>query len=412
HSSSLYPRRSLMNPLRTTLALGALASALLIATPAFPATDYCDNDALGYPCYNLYAGGWYYGHWRGDWNGDDRRNSSGGGYVWAFNYWDTYNFYVWLANPYFTDTAALYAYWDGVNYIFIKSINQNTAPSGWSNVGQRYTHALAVFHDNHVTGADFVRGDFSTALKNERLAPEHVIEESGRCRQRSIQDPRIAATQQKMLNAVDHYQDARGSFHITFTNNHQSEDVDFEVSPQDKSSFVRITNADGDVVEHATNGQSTIRLYPGRSAFEKKQLAEASQPEGPRYYHNQKCEPVYVHRQDPAWAVGANEVTLPENYAFWLTTSDSNIVGQDKVLDRDATVIFGRHNAYLRNKLGASTFEMWVDDETGVLLKLVGTDEAGKVVYSIDVQDIRFNSGIELNPAIEAPAGWKNLKSS
>jgi hypothetical protein len=46
-----------------------------------------------------------------------------------------------------------------------------------------------------------------------------------------------------------------------------------------------------------------------------------------------------------------------------------------------------------------------------VLLKLIGTDEAGKVVYAIDVQDIQFNSGLELNPAIEAPAGWQNLES-
>lgn len=410
-------RSYFMNTLRATIALGALAFALSIAIPAFAASHSCDNDASGYPCYNIHSGiPWSYRHWRDDRHGDDRRTSSSDGYGWVFNSWHTYNFHVWLANPYFTDTRAQYSFWNGDQWSFFRRINQNTAPYGWSYVGRVFgTDALAVWHNNHVTGADFVRGYYSTrsaATENERPAPEHAVEEPGRCGQRSIQDPRITAIQQKMLNAVDHYQDTQGSFHIAFSNNRQSEDVDFQVSPQNKSSFVRITNGDGDVVEHVTNGQATITLYPGRSAFEEKQLAEAGQPEDTRQYYNQQCEPVYVTRQDPTWAVGANEVTLPENYAFWLTTSDSEIVGQEKVLDRDATVIFGRHDAYLRNKLGASTFQMWVDDETGVLLKLVGTDEAGKVAYSIDVQDIQFNSGIKLNPAIEAPAGWENLEES
>ena len=84
-----------MNPLRATLALGALASALLIATPAFAGTDYCDNDAVGYPCYTPVAIGWSYGHGPGDWHGDHRRKSSGDFlYEWVFNSERTYDFYV------------------------------------------------------------------------------------------------------------------------------------------------------------------------------------------------------------------------------------------------------------------------------------------------------------------------------
>lgn len=81
------------------------------------------------------------------------------------------------------------------------------------------------------------------------------------------------------------------------------------------------------------------------------------------------------------------------------------------MLERDATVISGRHDAYLRKKLGASAYKIWVDDETGVLLKLLGTDRAGKIAYAIDVQDIQFDTGMDLNPAIAAPAGWKSLNS-
>ncbi|MBS1212228.1 MAG: hypothetical protein H6R26_844, partial [Proteobacteria bacterium] len=208
---------------------------------------------------------------------------------------------------------------------------------------------------------------------------------------------------------ADHYQDVKGSFRISFGTARQEEDVDFEVSPRSASSVVRITGATGEVTEHLTNGQSMISLYPGRSAYDEGLIAEADPPQGPRHYLNDQCEPVYVHRQDSTRDVGAGEVTSPENYAFWLTASRSRIVGHEKLLERDATVISGRHDAYLGKKLGASAFKMWVDDETGVLLKLVGTDKSSKTAYAIDVRDIQFDAGMDLNPSIAAPAGWKSL---
>src|SRR4029453_15483866 len=101
-----------MNVLRATLALVALASALWIATPAF--ADYCDNDARGYPCRNrsttgMYA--WSYENYRGDKNGDDRRNSGDGWYQWIFNRAQNYSLYAWLSNPSFPENTAYYYFW-------------------------------------------------------------------------------------------------------------------------------------------------------------------------------------------------------------------------------------------------------------------------------------------------------------
>lgn len=398
-----------------------MLSCLALVAPSVPAaTAYCDNDNRNGSdpnknCRNFSGGPWSYGHWRGDWHLDDRRNSSYGWYEWEFNNIRAYSLSVWLANYKFTDTKA--AYYDtegGVSWL-LRYINQKTAPGGWHTLGYRRTQNVWVAHGNGVTGADAIRGVYSTTVSTidgsdpaPSTAPPDMAA-PGRCGKKAAVDPRIAAIQEKMLNAADHYQDVKGSFRVSFGSAGQDEDVDFEVSPRSASSAVRITRASGEVAEHRTNGQSMIALYPGRSAYEEGLFAEAERPQGPRHYLNDQCQPVYVYRQDSARDGAAGEVTSPENYAFWLSTSKSRIVGHEKLLERDATVISGRHDAYLGKKLRASAFRMWVDDETGVLLKLQGTDKAGKVAYAIDVRDIQFDTGMDLNPAIAAPADWKSL---
>lgn len=393
-----------MSCVRSLLGLTSLASALLLASPTFAATNYCDNDPPQTQC-GLDNWGFKYAYYSGDQNGDDRRSSDANtGYSWLFKSQHWYAFYVWLANPYFTDTAANYYVQNGASWNYLGSINQNTAPNGWSFAGYGYGSAIAVLHGNSTTGADMARGDYSSLTAASEATAGDALHAQGTL----VLEPRLAAIQQKMLNAVDNFSDASGSFHIAFSNNGQDEDVDFEVSPKHASSFVRVTRANGEVVENATNGQSSIELRPGESSYQMKQLAKLEPLQSPRQFRDEKGDAVYQYRQDPTWAIGASEVTLPQNYAFWLSNSDAKIVGHARLVGRNATVIAGHHDAYLADKLRASTFKMWVDDATGVLLKLRGTDAAGRVMYYIDVQDLKFDSGIDLHPAIKAPVGWTN----
>jgi len=397
-----------MNLLRTTLTLGALASALWITAPVQAATYTCDNDAQGYPCRNSNTyNTWGYRYWGGDWHGDDRRSSGDYAYWWIFND-QTLRYYsarAYLANPYFTDPSAWYVDIYGVGSRYL---NQNTAPSGWNSVGTTFGEYVGVYPSGTgVAGADAVQLIFSSLA-----GAGQDRNDAGQCGVLQVKDPEVAAIQQKMLNAVDHYRDVRGSFHIEFANNGQSDDVGFEVSQANKSSFVRVHNSRGAVVEHVSNDGTVLSLYPDKSAFRKARFFPRGAPKEPRYFYNRKCQPVYVSRTNPAGAVVADEVVSPENYAFWLTSSDSKVIRHEKVLGRDASVVLGHHDAYLRDKLGADTFKMWVDDATGVLLKLQGTDGAGRRVYFIDVDDIEFNTGVELRPATDAPRGWKRIAAS
>lgn len=56
---------------------------------------------------------------------------------------------------------------------------------------------------------------------------------------------------------------------------------------------------------------------------------------------------------------------------------------------------------------------MWIDTDTGVLLKLEGTSSDGKVVYYVKVNDITFNQGVDHGKFKVADLqGWKVKDSS
>lgn len=403
--------------------LGAIAAvglvAGLVAAPAWAGSYQCDNDrsASQYPnCSNMGGHNYVYRSGQsGDWNGDDRLNSTNSGwYGWFFPGPDRYySYYAWLNNAAFTDAYASYGAIDtGNNFRQTARINQNTAPGGWNYVGYAPGYLFTVTASgNGRNGADIVQLYFSSLAATD--AKPGIVEadrdRSGRCASAEPRDARIAALQQRMLNAMDAYRDAVGSVDVRFGNNGQDEAIDFEVSQSARSSFVRIAR-DGDrVEEHLSRDGSTLSLYPQSASYRNSRNADASPPAGARQYRNARCEPVFVHRQDPSGAIGADTVLSPQNYAFWLSTEDVRIAGGQRLLGRNATVLVGKHGDYLGNKLGADTFRMWVDSDTGVLLKLIGSDRRGKPAYSIVVRELRLNTGLDLKPALTAPRGWTRI---
>lgn len=397
-----------------------------LGTPTVSANEfYCDNDRASnqYPyCYNTYYGPWSYGTYYRDLNGDHRLLPPGNDYTKRY-YWrftgtlDTtfFNGAAYLAHPSFTNPAAIYDIGSN-SYDYparvIANINQNTAPYGWNNFnygpdtpfGQNSNFYVALDPggaSGQYTGADAVKVwstgqyGFHSSLKEEAYN----------------RNSKIASIQKKMLDAIDNYQDIRGSFQVVFTNNRQNESVNFMVSEGSvPGSYVKITRKDGTVTVKKSDGSSMIDMNQSKKTFTKKNITKASKPIGPRHYKDEKGQSVYVQRQDPAWANMAREVTHPQNYAYWLTSVDNKIVGHKKLLNREVTVIEGKHDAYMSKKLGATTYKMWVDTKTGVLLKLEGKDSKGKVLYFIKVNDIKFNQGIDKTKfAIQEPKGWKNL---
>ncbi len=386
--------------------LGTSAPSTVYATEAM-----CDNDAVGYPCSNGSYGSWTYrSGYSGDQNGDDRlaRNDSYRWYHWDYDY--SYNnpeLSVWLNNSDFTNPAANYFIKNSSGHYSVGDINQNTAPGGWSYIGAVSGSMNGVDVTQHgdyantYTGADMVNlYSLPTASVN------HLTDQTYHT------NSAIASIQKKMLNAVDHYQNIQGSFHIHFQNNGQNETVEFQVDEgKIPGSHVKVTKANGTVFETKSNGKEQLVMNHQKEQFSKSKVAPQKEFNGPRHFTNEKGQSVFVQRQDPASAYVAKEVTFPQNYAFWLRNKENKVVGHDKMFNRDITVIEGKHNEYLSKKLGATTYKMWVDTETGVLLKLIGTDQNGDEAYHIKVQDIQFNQGINAQQfAPEVPKSWEKMK--
>jgi hypothetical protein len=432
-----------MQVTRSTLAAFVLLA--LSSAPAFAATYYCDNDrnAASYPhCYN--SEGWdpapvhhvawtYRGGQGSDWNGDDRVNTHAAQYyIWYFDKQAAFRYSAWLANNAFTDpraryTVASYSSSSGWHNTIIATINQNTARSGWNPLGSKAVTSREIdvrASGSGRAGADIVRAVSSSSaasvgiarLEEEAPGVPNAVLKAPALPVRPL-DPEVAAIRAKMLTAVDRYRDASGTFDAVFSNSGQDETVTFESSQARRASVVEVADhAAGRVSRYVSDGLTAKTLDPASHTYVAEDLPSVSDMQvgtaspAARSYVDENGTPVYLHRMDPADAMGADDVLNPENYAFWLDGSDAHVVDHQKLAGRKVNVIAGHHDAYLRDKLGASVFRMWVDDATGVLLKLTGTDASGKLVYAIDVRDIHFNTGAtDLAAKLAVPAGFTRI---
>jgi outer membrane lipoprotein-sorting protein len=205
----------------------------------------------------------------------------------------------------------------------------------------------------------------------------------------------------KMINAIDNYKDIQGTYHIIEKPIDVDQTVTFKIKEGSApGSYVKVVdNPSGLYEETHADGDSMLSYTPSKNEFHINKVDKNTfqKINGPRVSKNDRGEIVYIHRQDPSLASIASDVTFPENYGFWLKAPNAqyNVVGHENILNRDATVIEGKMDPYVGQKHHATDFKMWVDSETGVLLKLIETDanNNNEITNQIIVNDIKFNQG-------------------
>lgn len=137
---------------------------------------------------------------------------------------------------------------------------------------------------------------------------------------------------------------------------------------------------------------------------------DSTHQDGPRYYIDEEGVPVYKYRKDPSYAESAHDVLFPQAYGFWLYRYPHTMVGTEPYLDRTAIVLEGTLSGTLAEKHQASRFKLWIDQETGVLLKLVETDDKGTVTNQIEVLRLSIDQEIDTSKfQIIEPKGWKDI---
>ncbi|MBO9606887.1 MAG: DUF1571 domain-containing protein [Paenibacillaceae bacterium] len=248
--------------------------------------------------------------------------------------------------------------------------------------------------------------------------PAPVSETAAAATQAAVAVPAYAGIKDSMLNAVDNYRTVQGTFRYNFPAAESDLIIDFIVAEGEQAgSYVTVTNqATGKLVsETAVNGTFMQTLYQDAKKFHKAyvSLANIVNIDGPRETKDENGIPIFLYRGDAAFANTAQEVTFPQVYAFWLNDERQNykVAEEEKLLGRAVTVIEGTFDAEMAKKHKATRFTMWIDSETGVLLKLQETDESGTIVGDLEVTAISFNQEVDRSKfSTETPDGYTDSR--
>ncbi|MBP1996702.1 LolA family protein [Paenibacillus eucommiae] len=214
--------------------------------------------------------------------------------------------------------------------------------------------------------------------------------------------PDYSSIKERMLNAVDNYNTIQGSFREVFTPINVDQTIEFYISEGNSpGSYVKVTDnlTEQTVEETSSDGKSLLTLYNKKQKFRKSDTTKTitDKIKSPRVVKAETGETAYIYRTDPAFSNQATEVSLPQAYAFWLNDETKNykVTGEDILHDRKVTIIEGTHDVNLAKKHNATQFKMWVDSETGVLLKMIESNTRGEITNSIEVSSITFNQKID-----------------
>ncbi|MCR8644007.1 M48 family metalloprotease [Paenibacillus sp. N1-5-1-14] len=186
-----------------------------------------------------------------------------------------------------------------------------------------------------------------------------------------------------MRNSVDRFAGLQGSF-----TNTEGELIEFKVLQGDRPfSYVKKGNI-----------ETIYKLYHSytRENGEYTNIRSFLEPAGrptPKKY------PVLpdVPRRDQAKSGLAEPIVAPEYAAVDYLKDDTlwSIQDETSMLGRSVIRIGGELPNDMKAKLQAYQFTMWIDKETGVLLKREVMDTSGKITPEITVQEIDFNSNFE-----------------
>ncbi|MDF2572092.1 MAG: hypothetical protein K0R55_3696 [Sporomusa sp.] len=202
----------------------------------------------------------------------------------------------------------------------------------------------------------------------------------------------ISIIQDRMLNAVDNYQSLKGSYHKVTPAVDRV--VDFEIQEGNTpGSYVKAQDKSGKSSETKFSGNTISVFDLSTKKVTQNRVGKPIQinKSEPRYYKDDNGENHFVYRGDSAVADQASDVALPQAYAFWLFTSVATITGEDNLFGRNTSIVEGDLEKGLAEKRKASRYKMWVDTETGVLLKLIETNSKNEVVNTLEVTSIEFN---------------------
>ena len=236
--------------------------------------------------------------------------------------------------------------------------------------------------------------------------------------------------QNLMLNSIDNYRSAEGSFtyyssagryhlyidyKVNLNENPQSYEKvqSIEFNPQENSfktaSFESgyeesiydgdsLINFNNKLVDSQANG--TVQSVKVRPATKEEREFKKGTTMKERVIPMLDGEKSYIRRVDPSLMGIAKTSLFPEDIAmgFLENTVSWNITGEGNISGLKTFVIQGTLNKDYTTRYNAQDFLLEVDQKTGILLKMEVTDYKGNIKESIITNEIKLNE--ELSPSL------------
>ncbi|AMR06140.1 hypothetical protein BK742_17065 [Bacillus thuringiensis serovar pingluonsis] len=235
-----------------------------------------------------------------------------------------------------------------------------------------------------------------------------------------------------MLNSIDHFKTAKGSFEYFSTNGNYHLLVEYQTDLSDKPrSYEKvrgIATANHKNLKEGTiesgyeistyDGESLNNFNSGSADFQTNSVTKDSKPKTytvatPPITNEERTElkdsninqrvieqdgeKTYIHRLDPAYMRIAKTSLFPEDFAMGFLSEKTkwNITGQEKIANIDTVVIEGLlHNGY-DERYDAKTFKLNIDPNTGILLQMEVKDSSNIVKESIKTKTIEINKAVD-----------------
>ncbi|MFE4524905.1 hypothetical protein ACFRCQ_22830 [Cytobacillus firmus] len=221
--------------------------------------------------------------------------------------------------------------------------------------------------------------------------------------------------QLKMYNSVLYYETVQGQYQETDYLREQKEQVKFKISEGDTpGGTVQININDNIYIEEKSNGNKRI-VY--EDSPEGEIVSEDKRTIVDKFTQNffEKWEtlkdafvimndgiPGYNYRERPSYIHYSSFITFPQAPAHYLRVLENwEIKEEGTLLGRKVKVIEGEFDKNSKEKFRSETFKMWVDTESGVLLKYISYDKDGKMTKEVQVNEIKFNEDLNAEDYLE-----------
>ncbi|EQB87592.1 hypothetical protein J2Z44_000448 [Clostridium punense] len=243
----------------------------------------------------------------------------------------------------------------------------------------------------------------------------------------------------KITNSVDYFSSAQGIFRLYEKRLNSDVTVDYKVKLKDiPSSYEKETSKDGTIVEATLNenkktifdnNSKTFRVgdvsvskggtarndieatlnEDKRSIFDKNtktfRVEDVSVSKRDttrdnienRYGTASDGSSVGYLRRDPLFLLYANESLFNQNLAVGILKDESkwSISAIEKYLDLDAAIIEGTLDNYYSVKFASTKYKIWVEKNTGIVLKTEWYDENGVITKKLETTSIKLNIPID-----------------